>query len=192
MKKEHVINEGYLKKEKSHQGASFTFKNRFLRLLWIIIWRVFCSYTPVFFHKWRIFFINIFGANISYDSFVYPSVKIWAPWNLNMEESSTLGPNVICYNIARVTLKYKSVVSQAAYLCTGTHDYTDPLFKLYALPIKIGAEAWVCANSFVGPGVTIADGAVLGACSVTFKNIEAWKVYAGNPSVFIKDRIINQ
>jgi putative colanic acid biosynthesis acetyltransferase WcaF len=58
------------------------------------------------------------------------------------------------------------VVSQGTYLCTGTHDYESPNFQLYAKPISIGDSAWLCAESFINPGITIGEGAVIGARSV--------------------------
>jgi putative colanic acid biosynthesis acetyltransferase WcaF len=48
----------------------------------------------------------------------------------------------------------------------------------------------VCADAFIGPGVTVGEGAVLGARAVTFKNLEAWQVYSGNPARSIKQRKI--
>ena len=79
-------------------------------------------------------------------------------------------------------------VSQEAYLCAGTHDYTDPHMPLVALPIHIGSEAWVCARAFLGPGVTIGEGAIVAACGVVTKDVPAWTIVGGNPARFIKRR----
>jgi 2-polyprenyl-3-methyl-5-hydroxy-6-metoxy-1,4-benzoquinol methylase len=81
-----------------------------------------------------------------------------------------------------------AVVSQGAHLCTGTHDIHRASFQIYAKPIRIGAYAWVCAEAFVGPGVTVDEGAVLAARAVAFQNLEAWTVYVGNPAVEKSDR----
>ena len=48
----------------------------------------------------------------------YPSVRIWAPWNLTMGEGSCLGDHVDCYAVDRVTLEPYATVSQ----------YTFPLY----------------------------------------------------------------
>ncbi|WP_286177323.1 hypothetical protein [Stieleria mannarensis] len=60
--------------------------------------------------------------------------------------------------------------------------------KLTTSPIRIEDGAWVCARSFVGPGVTIREGAVVGACGVVVKDVQAWTVVAGNPAREIKKR----
>ncbi len=119
---------------------------------------------------------------------VYGKTRIWYPPNLIMEAHALLGPGVNCYNQAPITIGAKAVVSQGAHLCAGTHDINDPDFQLIAKPIAIGAQAWVAAEAFVGPGVSIGEGAVLGARGVAFRDIEPWAVYAGNPAKKLKDR----
>jgi putative colanic acid biosynthesis acetyltransferase WcaF len=50
--------------------------------------------------------------------------------------------------------------------------------------------AWVAADAFIGPGVTVGDGAVVGARSVVLKDVPCWAVVAGNPGKIIKYRSI--
>lgn len=123
---------------------------------------------------------------------MYPGVKIWAPWNLIAGDEAGVADGVECYSMAKITIGEKVVISQDAFLCAGTHDYEDPKFPLYAKPIQIGANAWVCARSFVHPGVNIGEGAVIGACSVVTHDIPAWMVCAGNPCEPIKPRKIKK
>jgi putative colanic acid biosynthesis acetyltransferase WcaF len=134
--------------------------------------------------------LRCFGANIGKQCHVYPSAKIWAPWNLTLNDHAGLGEDVTCYSIAPVVLGKKVVVSQGTYLCTGSHDYEDPNFQLYAKPIYIGEQAWLCAETFICPGVSIGDGAVVGARSVVTTDIPAWMVCAGNPCKPLKPRVI--
>ena len=120
---------------------------------------------------------------------VYSSVNIWAPWNLVLADYSTLGPRVIVYSMAPVILGVRAVVSQGAHICTGTHDYQSENFQLYAQSINIGADAWICAEAFLGPGVTIGNGSVVGARSVVTRDQPAWMVCVGNPCRPVKPRI---
>jgi len=80
------------------------------------------------------------------------------------------------------------VVSQGAYLCTGSHDYRDPEFPLIAKPITVGRRAWVCADAFVGPGVAVGDGAILAARGAAFDNLAPWTISRGNPAVVLHQR----
>jgi len=57
---------------------------------------------------------------------------------------------------------------------------------LVTAPIAVGERAWVAADVFIGPGVTIGQGAVVGARASVFRNVEPWTVVGGNPARIIK------
>ena len=116
--------------------------------------------------------------------------EIWGPWNLVMEDYSSLGPQVDCYNVAPVRLGRSAMVSQYSYLCAASHDYTRKSLPLVKAPIVIEDLAWVCADVFVGPGVTIGQGAVVGARSSVFKDVAPWTLVAGTPARFVKARVM--
>jgi putative colanic acid biosynthesis acetyltransferase WcaF len=59
-------------------------------------------------------------------------------------------------------------------------------------PIDIGDEAWICADAFVGPGVNIGRGAVVGARAVAVSDVVPWAVVAGNPARQVKIRSIGE
>ena len=171
----------------SHQ-PTFGLGNRVYRLGWAICWLLLARWTPPIAHRWRINLANAFGAKVHATASLYSSVSIWYPRNLHMAEKSTLGPGVTCYCVAEVHLAPYAIVSQGAHLCTATHDLTNPAFQLIAKPIRIGAHAWVAAEAFVGPGVSVGEGAVLGARGVAFSDLEPWSVHAGNPARLIRPR----
>jgi putative colanic acid biosynthesis acetyltransferase WcaF len=179
-----------LKNTDAHSQPSFSLKNRSLRFAWTIVYVV--LFRPTFrvspCHAWRAFLLKIFGAKIGKGCHIYPGARIWAPWNLKMGDYACIADRVICNSMAEIEIGEKAVISQGAYLSAGTHDYTDPKFPVIAKPIKIGANAWVAAEAFVCPGVTIGEGAVVGARSVVTKDMPAWMVCAGNPCRPIKKR----
>lgn len=109
-----------------------------------------------------------------------------------MGDDSCLSHHVDCYNVAKITLGKKATVSQYSFLCTATHDYTTKNFPLLVAPISIGANTWVTADVFIGPGVNIGEGAVINARSSVFSNIEPWVVAKGNPAEAYKARIIKE
>ena len=108
-----------------------------------------------------------------------------------MEEYSCIASGVDCYNVAPVIIGEQSTVSQGAYLCTASHDISDPKNHLVTKPIAIEGQAWIAAEAFVGMGVTIGEGAVVGARAAVFKDVEPWTVVGGNPARVIKRRDID-
>lgn len=172
------------------EGAStHSLSNRLKRVLFGAVWFFLARFTPPPFHKWRIFLLRLFGAQVPYSAHVYSSVRIWLPSNLKMADQSSIGPRSNIYCMALISIGERAVISQGSHLCAGTHDFNDPSFQLFTRPILIEAHAWVCAEAFVGPGVTVGEGAVLGARAVAMASLEPWSVYAGNPAAKVKDRV---
>jgi putative colanic acid biosynthesis acetyltransferase WcaF len=83
-------------------------------------------------------------------------------------------------------------VSQQAYICNGTHDLADSILPLLVGNIVIGRDVFIGARAFVMPGITIGEGAAVGACAVVTKDVEPWTVVAGNPARVIKKRVIRE
>jgi putative colanic acid biosynthesis acetyltransferase WcaF len=167
---------------------SFSLSNRLLRAMWSITWLLLASWTPPPLHPWRRFLLRLFGAQIASTARIYGSSRIWYPPNLEMGAYSVLGWNTICYCQDKITLKDFANVAQWSHLCAGTHDIDDPGFQLITKPILIERHAWIAADAFVGPGVTLGEGSVLGARGVAFKDLEPWTVYAGNPAKIVRKR----
>ena len=151
---------------------------------------LFRPFSLKYFRTWRIFILRFWGAKIGKQCLVYANAKIWAPWNLEMKSYSLLGAKVDCYNQGKITIGTNSVVSQKSYLCASSHDIANSRLPLVLKPIVIGDQVWVAADAFIGPGVTVGEGAVVGARAAVFKDVEAWTVVGGNPARFIKRRVI--
>ena len=170
------------------KGASFSLENRLARLSWQLVWIMLFRPTPPPLHAWRSWLLRRFGARIGEGCHIYSDARIWAPWNLHMAHKACLGPGVICYCMAPIHIGERVVVSQGAHLCTGSHDYTSASFPLITRPISIGADAWICTEAFIGPGVEIGEGTVIGARAVAMRSQTAWMVCAGNPARPLKPR----
>lgn len=173
-------------------GPSFSLGNRIARAVWGVAHFLLIRWTPRPFHRWRAFVLRMFGAKLGRNCRIYPGAKIWAPWHLEAGDQCGIANGAIIYNQARIRLGRRVVISQGAHLCTGTHDYEDPGFALRAEPIVVGDQAWIAAESFIHPGVTIGEGAVIGARSVVTKDIPPWMVCAGNPCQPIKPRVLKK
>lgn len=165
-----------------------TNQDRLRRVVWHIARQLLYRPTPVAWYGWRSRVLRTFGAKIEGRVYPYPDVAVWAPWNLHMAPESCLGPGVICYNVALVSLGKGVTVSQRSHLCTASHDFDDPGFLLTGAPITIEEGAWVAAEAFLGPGVTIGKRAVVLARSVVVRDVPPSAVVGGNPARHVRDR----
>lgn len=176
-----------LSKYKEDYSMSFKIKRYFWLLINATIFRLLIGSI---FRIPRIYILNLFGGKIAKNSLIYSSCKIWAPWNLVLEDYGCIGPNTQIYNKDQIKIGKNSVISQGVFLCSASHDISDKHNLLITAPIIIKDQAWVAADAFVGMGVTIGQGAVVGARAAVFKDVADWTVVGGNPAKFIKKREI--
>ena len=162
--------------------------NKVGRVLWAAVWLLLFRPSPRVLFGWRRFLLRLFGARIGRNSRISPGVRIWAPWNLIVGDETAIAHGVDCYCVDEITIGNHATVSQHAFLCGATHDISDPHMRLVSAPICIADQAWICADAFVAPGLSVEEGAVVGARSVVTRDVEAWSVVAGNPAKRIGQR----
>lgn len=169
--------------------SGLPFKNRLARVAWKIVEISLFRFTPRPCHAWRALVLRLCGAKLGARCHIYPGAIIWAPWNLECGDDACIASGAEIYNVARISLGKRAIVSQGAYLCAASHDYTDPTrteFPLISAPIRIGDYAWVAAKSIILLGVTIGESSVIGAGSVVTRDIPPHSVCAGNPCRVLK------
>mgnify|MGYP005847766811 CR=1 FL=1 len=172
------------------ESSPWSLRGKAARALWMILGR------PLFrvsFHNWyayRVLILRAFGARIGRGVAIRPTVRVEIPWMLDIADRVTIGDHAILYSLGKITIGPRTIVSQYAHLCAGTHDYRDHTFRLQRTPISVGHDAWIGADAFVGPGVTIGDMTVLGARSSAYRDLPPHKVCVGNPAKPVRDRIL--
>jgi putative colanic acid biosynthesis acetyltransferase WcaF len=143
------------------------------------------------FHNWYGFrrcLLRLFGAAVDPTARVRPSVRIDCPWRLAIGWESAIGDGAVLCCSARVAIGRRCTVSQYAYLCTGTDDYTRRAGPRLAAPITLEDDVWVATDVFVGPGVRIGQGAVVGARSTVFRSLPSGTVCAGDDAAPVGPR----
>jgi putative colanic acid biosynthesis acetyltransferase WcaF len=150
--------------------------------IWWIAQVLLVHASPQVMYGWRRAVLRLFGARIGRNVRIRPSVRITFPWRVEIGDDSWIGDQVELYSLGNIRIGRNAVVSQGSYLCAGTHDHRDPSFPIEARPIVVADQAWVAAQSFVAPGVTIGRGAVVGARSLVLKDVPPGMVAMGHPA----------
>lgn len=138
----------------------------------------------------KIRLLQMFGAKIGKGVVIKPGVNIKYPWNLSIGDYSWIGENVWIDNLVQVTVGSNVCISQGAMLLCGNHNYKRQTFDLIVKPIVIEDGAWVGAQSFVCPGVTMHSHSVLSVGSIASKDLMPFSIYRGNPAVKVAERIM--
>ncbi len=131
-----------------------------------------------------------FGAKVGEGVVIKPDVNIKYPWFLTIGDDCWIGEGVWIDNLASVTIGSNVVLSQGAYLLTGSHDYTKEAFDLMLGEITLEDGVWIGAKATVCPGVVCRSHSILSVGSVATKEMETYGVYQGNPSVLKRKRVI--
>jgi len=157
----------------------------FLRIIWGFVHPIFFKYSPRLFYGWRNFILRIIGAKIGQNVKIYPSARIMFPWLLQIGDNTTISWEVKVYNLGFSVIGSNTIISQYSYLCGGTHDFRSKEFTLLRTGFTIGNNVWIAADAFIGPGVKVGDGAVVGARAVVMKDVEERAIVVGNPAKVI-------
>lgn len=168
--------------------SSHSRANKALRLLWQVVWLCLFRPSPWFIHAGRRGLLRLFGAQVGRGVQVMPSVKIWAPWNLVLGDCATVSSGVDLYSVDRIEVGAHATISQRAFICTASHNVDHSNMPLTTAPVRILSGAWVCAEAYVHPGVTIGIDAVAGVRSVVLHDVPDRHIVGGHPAKFLRQR----
>ena len=164
-------------------------RSKWIEALWIIVEFCFITNPIQVSSKLRILLIRVFGGKIGKNVIMRPRVRIKFPWNLEIGDNCWIGEGVWIHNQDKVSIGDNTVISQEAFITTGSHDHYKTM-DLITKPVKIGAGVWVTSRSMILLGVSIADNTIITPNSVVHKNITQTGIYGGNPAIFLKERKI--
>lgn len=161
-------------------------KEMLLRATWAIVELLFFRLSPRLFYSWRNLVLRTLGARLGKNVRIFPSANITFPWLLTVGDNVVISWNVKVYNLGMIVIGSGTVVSQNSHLCGGTHDFTSADFTLLRTGLTIGANVWVAADAFIGPGVSVGDNSVVAARAVVINDVESNTLVAGNPAKKIR------
>ncbi|WP_281416158.1 putative colanic acid biosynthesis acetyltransferase [Collimonas antrihumi] len=168
---------------------NFRGRSAFAVQLWWFVQAIFFHTSPQFAYGFRRWLLRCFGAQVGKHTVIRPSVTVTYPWKVKIGDHAWIGDNVVLYSLGEIDIGPHAVVSQSSYLCAADHDYAQVDFPIRARKITIGEQAWVAADVFIAPGVTIGAGAVIGARSSVFRDMPAGMVCLGYPAKPVKPRV---
>ncbi|MGA3170504.1 MAG: WcaF family extracellular polysaccharide biosynthesis acetyltransferase [Chthoniobacteraceae bacterium] len=134
----------------------------------------------------RVALLRAFGAKIGEGVVIRSQVNITFPWRLAAGDHVWIGDEVMILSLAEVTIESNCCISQRAFICTGSHDFSSPAFTLKTSAVTIREGSWVAAGAFVAPGVKIGPGSMVTAGSVVTEDVGEGVIVRGNPAVVVK------
>ena len=185
-----VSDEPRVQLARTHPGAYRPGRSYPVRALWVLVEALTLLNPLLVSYRFKVAVLRWFGAEIGEGLVLKPGVHVKHPWRLRIGDNCWVGERAWIDNMEDVTLGSNVVVSQGAYLCTGNHDWSDPVMPLAPRPIEVEDGAWVGAFARVAPGTTIAAGSVIALGGVVFSDTEPWGIYRGNPAERVGTRAL--
>ncbi len=139
--------------------------------------------------KIRVAYLKAYLANLGNDTSVQMGCKFLNGRKVHLGDRNVINFGCL-FDGRHYQIKTGSDVSigpEASILTLG-HDPQSSEFADKGGDVIIGDRAWIAYRAIILPGVTIGEGAVVGAGSVVTKNVEAYTIVAGNPARLIKKR----
>lgn len=115
--------------------------------------------------------LRLFGAKIGKRVLIRGGVRIHWPWKLTIGDDVWIGVDAWLLNLESITIESNVCISQAAMLCTGSHQASDPAFEFDNAPIHVLEGAWVSARATVLRGVKVGRSSVVGATALVTQDV---------------------
>jgi putative colanic acid biosynthesis acetyltransferase WcaF len=168
---------------------NFRGKSKIIVQLWWVVYALFFKPSPQFLYGFRRFLLRLFGAKTGKKVIIRPSAQITYPWKVTIGDYSWIGDDVVLYSLGEIEIGENVVISQKSYICTGSHDYLQIDFPIFAKKITIEDEVWLATDVFIAPGITIGKATVVGARSSVYNSLPENRICIGSPAEIIKKRI---
>ncbi|MBJ7298107.1 MAG: acyltransferase, partial [Dolichospermum sp.] len=123
------------------------------------------------------------NASISIGKRVFISGSIIAAQRVDIGDDVLVswGTTIVDHNSHSTSFTLRS--NDAVDWLEGKKDWTH----VKIAPVKISNKVWIGFNCIILKGVTIGEGAVVGAGSVVTKDVPPWTIVAGNPARIIRE-----
>jgi acetyltransferase-like isoleucine patch superfamily enzyme len=130
------------------------------------------------------------GCFIDYDVYVRYPFKVSIGDRTAINRGCRLYSSYMVKDAEIIIGNHVALGPQVTFFTAG-HDHGTIDLKDTAATIKVGDHVWIGGGSFILHGVTIGDGAVVGAGSTVTRDVPPWSIAVGNPAKVVGRRSIS-
>jgi len=124
-------------------------------------------------------------AHIGADAVIRPPFFCDYGYNIRLGDGVFLNFNCVILDVVEVSIGDRTQIGPAVQIYAADHP-RDAKTRADGLefgrPVRIGSDVWIGGGAIILPGVSIADGAVIGAGSVVTRDVGADQIVIGNPA----------
>ncbi|MEH6446580.1 MAG: sugar O-acetyltransferase [Oceanospirillaceae bacterium] len=125
------------------------------------------------------------GVTLADNCMINPPLEITYGCHLSLGDKSFINSGAMILDNGKVTIGKQVMLGPRVQIYTAAHSLDIELRAAgeeTAKPVVIADKVWIGGGAIILPGVTIGEGAVVGAGSVVTKDVEPADRVAGNPA----------
>lgn len=113
---------------------------------------------------------------------------------ISMGFNVNIGPRALLDAVGGIRLGDGCILAPEVMVFSRSHNFDQDVQALpfdnvvLVAPVNIGRYVWIGTRAIILPGVTIGDGAVIGAGAVVAKDVPSCAVAVGNPARVVRFR----
>lgn len=160
--------------------------------LYLGLWNWFFTFVPSYVIRRGVLRV-MYGVKMGQNVNVHMGVKFLKPWGVVIGDNVNIQLGCFIDGRGGVDIGRNTDITLGVRILSQQHDIDDGEYTTISKSVHIGQNCIVGSYALIMPGVTVGDGGVVAAGSVVVKNVDAWKMVAGNPAVIKRSRkqIIN-
>jgi acetyltransferase-like isoleucine patch superfamily enzyme len=114
---------------------------------------------------------------------LYQPLVFYGPAALDIGDNTSVAPFVHIWCGGRVVIGANCMIGSHVAISSLTHDHRqqDMSKTMVAKPVNIGNGVWIGSHAVIMPGVTVGEGAVIGAASVVISDVPPFAIVYGIP-----------
>lgn len=177
----------------TNENNKFYGENQSDLVLWLCYTHIFSKLPYSLGSKLRRMVLKRLIRNLDESTTFSTNVKLLCPQNIELGKNVGIANSVNLDCRGSVKIGNDTIIGFETVILTSTHKHQDKTIPIknqgmYKKPISIGDDVWVGARSMIMPGVTINNGAIIGANSVVTKDVPPNAIVGGIPAKVIKYR----
>jgi maltose O-acetyltransferase len=105
--------------------------------------------------------------------------------NIRLGDGVFLNFNCVILDVVEISIGDRTQIGPAVQIYAADHPRDAETRRAgleFGRPVRIGSEVWIGGGAILLPGVTIGDGAEIGAGSVVTRDVPPGVTVAGNPA----------
>lgn len=160
--------------------------------------KVWYKYNYFKLRKWQLSKLKTLQA-YGINNYICNGVQFFRPEKISFGDHVWIGNNVKIDGLGGVQIGSGCILARDIEIISSNHYFQGedlmeiPYDKRFiSKPITIQENVWIGLRTVILPGVTIGEGAVIGACSVVTKDIPPLAIVGGNPAKVIRYRDADQ